>query len=231
MTDAVGESRRLDLPVAAARGFEKERERMVEEQLVRRGIRDPGVLAAMRKVPRHCFVDEALWDRAYGDHPLPIGDDQTISQPYMVGLMTQLLRLSGAEKVLEVGTGSGYQTAVLAELSREVWSVERLPSLVLRALRVLQGEGYTTIRIRVANGTEGWPDEAPFDRILVTAGTPSIPPPLLEQLAEHGRMVIPVGGLDAQTLTVVERVDGETRVSTETGCVFVKLIGKHAWEV
>ena len=204
---------------------------MVEEQLVRRGIRDGGVLAAMRKVPRHRFVDGTLWDRAYGDHPLPIGEGQTISQPYMVGLMTQLLRLTGTEKVLEVGTGSGYQTAVLAELSRQVFSIERLPALVVRALRVLQEEGYTTIRIRAANGTEGWPDEAPFDRILVTAGAPSIPPPLLEQLAEHGRMVVPVGGLDAQTLTVVERVNGETRVSTEAGCVFVKLIGKHAWEV
>ena len=219
------------LSVAAAGGFEKERQRMVEEQLVRRGIRDHGVLAAMRKVPRHRFVDGALWDRAYGDHPLPIGERQTISQPYMVGLMTQLLRLTGTEKVLEVGTGSGYQTAVLAELSRQVFSIERLPALVVRALRVLQEEGYTTIRIRAANGTEGWPDEAPFDRILVTAGAPSIPPPLREQLAEHGRMVVPVGGLDAQTLTVVERVNGETRVSTEAGCVFVKLIGKHAWEV
>ena len=219
------------LTVAAAGGFEKERQTMVEEQLVRRGIHDSGVLAAMRKVPRHRFVDRALWDRAYGDHPLPIGEGQTISQPYMVGLMTQLLRLTGTEKVLEVGTGSGYQTAVLAELSRQVCSIERLPSLVLRALRVLQEEGYTTIRIRAANGTEGWPDEAPFDRILITAGAPSIPPPLLEQLAEHGRMVVPVGGLDAQTLTVVERVNGETRVSTEAGCVFVKLIGKHAWEV
>lgn len=219
------------LTVAAAGGFEKERQRMVEEQLVRRGIRDSGVLAAMRKVPRHRFIDAALWDRAYGDHPLSIGEGQTISQPYMVGLMTQLLRLTGAEKVLEVGTGSGYQTAVLAELSRQVYSIERLPSLVARALRALQEEGYTTIRIRAANGTEGWPDEAPFDRILVTAGAPSIPPPLLEQLAEHGRMVVPVGGLDAQTLTVVERVNGETRVSTEAGCVFVKLIGKHAWEV
>lgn len=230
MIDMFG-GRRRDLTVAADGGFLKERERMVEEQLVRRGIRDPGVLAAMRKVPRHRFVDEALWDRAYGDHPLLIGEGQTISQPYMVGLMTQLLQLTGAEKVLEVGTGSGYQTAVLAELSRQVCSVERLPSLVTRALRVLQEEGYTTVRIRAANGTEGWPDEAPFDRILVTAGTPSIPPPLLEQLAEPGRMVVPVGSLDAQTLTVVERVNGETRVSTEAGCVFVKLIGKHAWEV
>jgi protein-L-isoaspartate(D-aspartate) O-methyltransferase len=225
-----GGNRRRDLTVASGERFERERERMVEEQLVRRGIVDPGVLGAMRKVPRHLFVDEALWDRAYGDHPLPIGDGQTISQPYMVGLMTQLLRLTGAEKVLEIGTGSGYQTAVLAELSRKVCSVERLPSLAARARRVLEEEGYTTVWIRMANGTHGWPDEAPFDRILVTAGTPSVPPPLIEQLAEQGRMVLPVGGADAQTLTVVERLNGQTRISTETGCVFVKLIGKYAWE-
>jgi len=203
---------------------------MVIEQLVRRGITDPGVLGAMRKVPRHLFVEEALWDRAYADHPLPIGEAQTISQPYMVGLMTQLLRLTCAEKVLEIGTGSGYQTAVLAVLSREVCSVERLPSLAARARRVLEEEGHGNVRIRIANGTYGWPEEAPFDRILVTAGTPSVPQPLLEHLAEGGRMVIPVGGADSQTLTVVECVDGQTRISTETGCVFVKLIGKHGWE-
>jgi protein-L-isoaspartate(D-aspartate) O-methyltransferase len=224
-----GVGRRHDSAVAARERFEKERERMVEEQLVRRGIVDPGVLEAMRKVPRHLFVGEALWDQAYGDHPLPIGEGQTISQPYMVGLMTQLLRLTGSEKVLEIGTGSGYQTAVLAELSRQVWSVERLPSLAERARRVLDEEGYTTVWIRVANGTYGWQEEAPFDRILVTAGSPSVPPPLLGQLAEPGRMVLPIGGTDVQTLTVVERLDGETRSSTETGCVFVKLIGEHAW--
>lgn len=223
-------NRRRDPTVATEERFVKERERMVVEQLVRRGLDDPGVLAAMRKVPRHLFVEGAMWDRAYGDHPLPIGEAQTISQPYMVGLMTQLLRLTGAEKVLEIGTGSGYQTAVLAALSREVCSVERLPALAARARRVLEEEGYGNVRVRTANGTYGWPEEAPFDRILVTAGTPAVPPPLLAQLAEGGRMVLPVGGADAQTLTVVERLDGQTRISTETGCVFVKLIGEHAWE-
>lgn len=223
-------NRRRDPSVATEERFVRERERMVVEQLVRRGLDDPGVLAAMRKVPRHLFFEEALWDRAYGDHPLPIGEAQTISQPYMVGLMTQLLRLTGAEKVLEIGTGSGYQTAVLATLSREVCSVERLPLLAARARHVLEDEGYSNVRVRTADGTYGWPEEAPFDRILVTAGTPAVPPPLLEQLAEGGRMVLPVGGADAQTLTVVERLDGQTRISTETGCVFVKLIGAHAWE-
>src|SRR5688572_21455259 len=152
----------------------RERERMVEEQLGRRGITDARVLAALRKVPRHRFVEEALRDRAYGDHPLPIGDGQTISQPYMVGAMTQLLRLTGAEKVLEIGTGSGYQTAVLAELARRVCSIERLPALATRARRILEELGYTNAVVKTADGTYGWPDEAPFDRVLVTAGAPAV---------------------------------------------------------
>jgi protein-L-isoaspartate(D-aspartate) O-methyltransferase len=203
---------------------------MVEEQLIRRAITEARVVEAMRKVPRHLFVEEALRDRAYGDHPLPIGDGQTISQPYMVGLMTQLLRLTGVEKVLEIGTGSGYQTAVLAECARRVCSVERLASLAGRARRLLEGLGYTNVWVRTANGTFGWVDEAPFDRILVTAGAPSIPPPLFEQLAENGRMVLPIGDAVAQHLTVVDRVGGQLRTTREAGCVFVKLIGKYAWE-
>jgi protein-L-isoaspartate(D-aspartate) O-methyltransferase len=210
--------------------FWKERERMVEEQLIRRGITDARVVEAMKKVPRHLFVDEAFQDRAYGDYPLPIGEGQTISQPYMVGLMTQLLRLTGTEKVLEIGTGSGYQTAVLAECARRVCSVERLASLAGRARRILEELEYTNVWVRTANGTFGWSDEAPFDRILVTAGAPAVPPPLFEQLAENGRMVLPVGDATAQQLTVVDRVGGEMRTTTEVGCVFVKLIGKYAWE-
>src|SRR2546428_3537496 len=160
-------------------GFERERERMVEEQLVRRGITDARVLGTMRRVRRHLFVEEALRDRAYGDHPLPIGEHQTISQPYIVALMTSLLALEGGEKVLDVGTGSGYQTAVLAALARRVCSIERLPALAARAPGVIEGLGITNVWIRVGNGALGWPDEAPFDRILVTAARPDVPPPPL----------------------------------------------------
>jgi protein-L-isoaspartate(D-aspartate) O-methyltransferase len=186
--------------------FARERERMVEEQVIARGVTDPRVIEVMRRLPRHVFVDEALRDRAYGDHPLPIGEGQTISQPFIVGHMSQLLRLGGREKVLEVGTGCGYQAAVLAELAgRNVW-------------------------VRAGNGTLGWPDQAPFDRILVAAGGPAVPPPLFEQLAEGGRMVIPVGEVANQTLQVVEKVQGTMRVTADAECVFVKLVGKYAWE-
>ena len=206
------------------------RAQMVEEQLERRGITDVRVLGAMRKVPRHLFVEEALRGRAYGDHPLPIGEEQTISQPYIVALMTQLLELSGREKALEVGTGSGYQTAVLAELARRVCSVERLPRLAERARALLEQLGYTNVWIRVGSGTLGWPDEAPFDRILVTAGGPAVPPPLFQQLAEGGRMVVPIGDAVNQVLTLVEKVGGEMKTRECGECKFVKLVGKYAWE-
>ena len=219
-----------DLPGPPTARFARERERMVEEQLVRRGITDARVLEAMRKVPRHLFVEEALRDRAYGDHPLPIGEGQTISQPYIVGIMTQLLHLTGTEKVLEIGSGSGYQTAVLAELARRVCSVERIASLAARARATLEAMGYTNVWVRTADGTFGWPDEAPFDRILVSAAAPAVPEPLFEQLVEGGRMVLPVGDPFAQTLTVVDRVGGEKKISADSGCVFVKLIGKYGWE-
>lgn len=226
----LGASLPRDPAGAPAARYVRERERMVEEQLVRRGITDPRVLEAMRKVPRHLFVEEALRDRAYGDYPLPIGEGQTISQPYMVGIMSQLLRLTGREKVLEVGTGSGYQSAVLAELARRVCSVERIPSLASRARATLEALGYTNVWVRTADGTFGWSDEAPFDRILVSAASPSVPQPLSEQLAEGGRMVLPVGDTVSQTLTVVERIGGEMRTTADAGCVFVKLIGKYGWE-
>jgi protein-L-isoaspartate(D-aspartate) O-methyltransferase len=208
----------------------RERERMVEEQLVRRGVTDLRVLDAMRRVPRHRFVEEALRDRAYGDHPLPIGENQTISQPFIVGMMTQLARLRGTEKVLEVGTGSGYQTAVLAELSRRVCSVERVMALAVRARRILEELGYTNAVVKTADGTYGWADEAPFDRILVTAGAPVVPGPLFQQLAEGGRMIVPVGGAQSQVLHVVEKIDGQMRVVTDCDCAFVKLVGKYGWE-
>jgi protein-L-isoaspartate(D-aspartate) O-methyltransferase len=203
---------------------------MVQEQLVRRGVSDPRVLAAMRKVPRHLFVEAVLRERAYADHPLPIGEGQTISQPFMVGIMTQLLRLTGGEKVLEIGTGSGYQTAVLAELARRVCSVERIPALAVRARATLEALGYTNVWVRTADGTLGWPDEAPFDRILVAAAAPSVPQPLFDQLADGGRMALPLGDAASQTLTVVERVGDEMRSTADSGCVFVKLIGKYGWE-
>ncbi|HEY3064385.1 MAG TPA: protein-L-isoaspartate(D-aspartate) O-methyltransferase [Methylomirabilota bacterium] len=214
----------------ARAAFERERARMVEEQVARRGVTDARVLAAMRRVPRHLFVQEAFRERAYGDHPLPIGEEQTISQPYIVGLMSSLLQLTGTEKVLEVGTGSGYQTAVLAELARRVCSIERLPGLAMRARALLEGLGYTNVWVRVGNGTLGWPDEAPFDRILVAAGGPSVPPPLFDQLADGGRMVVPVGDAANQTLTLVENAGGQMRTQAFGDCSFVKLVGKYAWD-
>jgi protein-L-isoaspartate(D-aspartate) O-methyltransferase len=202
---------------------------MVEEQVAARGVTDPRVLEAMRRVPRHLFVEEALEEQAYGDHPLPIGEGQTISQPFMVGKMTELLRLSGTEKVLEVGTGSGYQSAVLGQLAGRVCTIERIPKLAQRAREVLEMLGYANVWVRVANGTLGWPDEAPFDRILVAAGGPAVPPPLFAQLTEGGRMVMPVGDAATQVLQVVEKHQGAMQVSQDAGCVFVKLVGKYAW--
>jgi protein-L-isoaspartate(D-aspartate) O-methyltransferase len=215
-------------------GFEarlaRERERMVDEQLTRRGIADARVLEVMRRIPRHRFVEEGLAHSAYEDHPLPIGEGQTISQPYIVALMTSLLELTGQEKVLEVGTGSGYQTAVLGALARRVWSIERLPRLAERARSLLESLGVSNVWIRVGNGALGWPDEAPFDRILVAAGGPTVPPPLVEQLAEGGRMILPVGSAEDQVLTVVERTGGEVRSRQVGECKFVKLVGKYAWD-
>src|SRR5204863_6181483 len=214
-------------------GFERwarERERMVDDQLVRRGIADARVLDAMRRIPRHRFVEEGLAHNAYEDHPLPIGEGQTISQPYIVALMTSLLGLTGQEKVLEVGTGSGYQTAVLGELARRVCSIERLPRLAQRARAILEGLGYANVWVRVGSGTLGWSDEAPFDRIIVTAGGPTVPPPLFDQLAPDGLMVLPLGDADSQTLTVVEHAGGVMKRTPHGECKFVRLVGKYAWE-
>jgi len=218
-----------DEPWADGR-FARERERMVTEQLVPRGITDERVLDAMRRVPRQVFVQEALRERAYGDYPLPIGEEQTISQPFIVALMTSLLELAGHEKVLEVGTGSGYQTAVLSLLARRVCSIERLPRLAERARATLESLGISNVWVRVSNGTMGWPDEAPFERVLVAAAGPAVPPPLFEQLAEGGRLVLPIGTVEDQTLTVVDKVDGQMRTRTHGDCRFVPLVGKYAWE-
>jgi len=203
---------------------------MVEEQLVRRGITDARVLAAMRRVPRHLFVDEALRERAYGDHPLPIGEEQTISQPFIVALMTSLLAPAPDAKVLEVGTGSGYQAAVLAELVRRVCTIERLPRLAQRARNTIEALGYQNVWVRTANGALGWSDEAPFDRILVAAGGPRVPPPLFDQLAEGGRMVVPIGDDQNQVLTLVTKRAGQMVTEDHGECRFVPLVGKYAWE-
>jgi protein-L-isoaspartate(D-aspartate) O-methyltransferase len=208
----------------------KERNRMVDDQIIPRGVRDERVLAALRKVPRHEFLPEAIRGMAYADNALPIGEGQTISQPYMVALMTELLALKGTERVLEIGTGSGYQTAVLAELCEKVYTVERIKMLADRARTTLDRLGYRSVAIKVYDGTYGWKDMAPFDAILVTAGAPEIPVPLVEQLREGGKMVIPVGSRYGQELIrVVKTAEG---IVTELNipCVFVPLIGNHGWK-
>ena len=210
--------------------YEIARERMVTEQLVARGIRDPRVLSAMGKVPRHLFVEEALVGRAYGDYPLPIGEKQTISQPYMVALMTEALNAGPKDRILEIGTGSGYQTAILAELCSKVYSIERIKILAERAEKILKNLGYTNFLIKVADGTNGWKEEAPFDGILVTAGGPSVPKVLMEQLTDGGRLIIPIGDEFSQSLTKVVREGDTYHHSSLTGCVFVKLIGNHGWK-
>jgi protein-L-isoaspartate(D-aspartate) O-methyltransferase len=210
--------------------FERARERMVEEQLVNRGITDLPVLAAVAKVERHRFVAEALQVRAYDDKPLPIGEHQTISQPYMVGLMTQALELRGHERVLEIGTGCGYQTAVLAELVATVYTIERLAVLSAAARMTLEDLGYTNIVARVGDGSLGWAEEAPFDAVLVTAGTPQIPRPLVTQLAPGGRLVFPIGEEELQTLVRIRKEEAGLREEYFGDCRFVKLVGRYGWE-
>ncbi len=199
---------------------------MVSEQLVPRGIRDERLLAAMREIPRDRFVPPSLVHQAYADAPLPIGEGQTISQPFIVAEMTQLLELSGTEKVLEIGTGSGYQTAVLCRLSREVVTVERVAALSDGARKILGELGMTNVVFRVGDGTLGSPDDAPFDRVIVTAASPDVPAPLFEQLVEGGVMVIPMGGRWEQELCVVRKESGTLRKETMGGCRFVPLLGR-----
>jgi len=209
--------------------YSRARKRMVLEQIQSRGIRDKRVLDAFRTVPRHLFVGADLAGQAYRDHPLSIGRGQTISQPYMVAIMTEKLQVSEGDKTLEIGTGSGYQTAILAQMGARVYTVERLRELSERARENLQKCGYEGIHFRVGDGTLGWPQEAPFDRIIATAGAPSIPQPLLDQLADDGRMVIPVGERHGQVLTVVHKKQGRFTTETSGACVFVKLVGAHGW--
>ena len=206
------------------------RERMVKNQLVPRGIKDKGVLTAMGKIHRHLFIEEALVGEAYNDHPLPIGHKQTISQPYIVALMTQAMGFTGREKTLEIGTGSGYQTAILAELSEKVYTIERIRPLMENARSLLNSLGYTNILFKAFDGTIGWKEHEPFDAIMITAGAPAIPRPLLDQLADGGKMIIPIGDRFSQQLILVTKKGDSYREDNFGGCRFVDLIGTYGWK-
>lgn len=203
---------------------------MVETQIAGRGINRKSVLDAMRLVPRHLFVDEAFYAQAYADYPLPIGNGVTISQPYMVAAMIDAVGLIGSERVLEVGTGSGYQTAVLSVLAYKVFSVERISSLAAGARKVLDGLHASNVIIKTGDGTAGWLDNAPYDAIIVSAGSPDVPHALTEQLAPGGRLVIPVGGEFKQQLLRITKKDGKLQREELSACRFVKLVGKHGWQ-
>ncbi|MEN6376346.1 MAG: protein-L-isoaspartate(D-aspartate) O-methyltransferase [Smithella sp.] len=213
--------------------YRKQRARMVETQIKARGITDARVLAAMEKVPRHLFVDEGLINQAYSDNPLPIGERQTISQPYIVALMTQELELKSTDRVLEIGTGSGYQAAVLAELADYVFSIERIATLASRARRILDQLNYYNVAIRVGDGSYGWKEESPFDAIITTAAAPAVPRHLIGQLAVGGRLIAPVGERDLQTLYKVTRLSDDVNdIKKEylCDCRFVSLIGESGWK-
>jgi protein-L-isoaspartate(D-aspartate) O-methyltransferase len=212
-----------------AHDFKLARERMVKNQLMARSIRDERLLKAMEKIPRHLFIQEALAGEAYNDHPVPIGEKQTISQPYIVALMTEALELEGSENTLEIGTGSGYQTAILAELSSRVYTIERIKSLLVKARKLLAKLNYNNILFKAFDGTLGWKDYAPFDAIMVTAGAPSVPEPLKEQLADNGRIIIPVGDRYTQELIKITRKGESFEQESFGGCRFVNLIGVHGW--
>lgn len=210
--------------------YRRWREDMVEKQIKRRGVTDPAVLSAMMKVPRHLFVSEALADQAYGDFPLPIGEQQTISQPYIVAEMTQALALTPDDRVLEIGTGSGYQAAILAEIVYRVYTIERKHSLLVKARQLFDTLRYHNIVIRYSDGSQGWKEESPFDAIIVTAGAPEIPTVLVNQLAIGGRLIMPVGPSYSQQLIKLYRDDNGIQKSTLGGCRFVKLVGQHGWK-
>jgi protein-L-isoaspartate(D-aspartate) O-methyltransferase len=210
--------------------FEAARREMVEHQIRQRGIRSPRVLEVMASVPRHHFVSQQLLDNAYRDEPLPIGESQTISQPFMVAAMAEALSLEGSEKILEVGAGSGYQAAVLSLLAREVISVESQSKLAASARERLVRLGYSNVRIVEGDGSLGWPADAPYDAILVTAAAPAVPPPMLEQLAEGGRLVIPVGSVKDQELLRVTKIGGQATQQSLFACRFVPLLGRYGWQ-
>ena len=209
--------------------YERSREAMVKKQIAARGITDPYVLGAMDKVPRHLFVSEALMDQAYGDFPLPIGEQQTISQPYIVAEMTQALQLNKDDRVLEIGTGSGYQTAILSEIVFRVYTIERIHSLFVKTRRLFDKLRYHNIVTKYSDGTSGWIDESPFDAILITAGAPEIPKVLVDQLCVKGRMVLPVGDQYSQDLIRLYKDEDGISKTNLGGCRFVKLIGEHGW--
>ena len=213
-----------------ATDFAAQRAEMIEKQLRRRGIHDAAVLAAMRSVPRQEFVPCELRDRAYNDAPLPIGGGQTISQPYIVAAMTAALQLRLSDRVLEIGTGSGYQSAVLALLAREVFTIERRPDLASCASDRLARLAYTNVHVHCGDGTLGLQELAPFDAILVAAAAPAVPRPLLDQLAEGGRLIIPIGGMDSQDLHLLEKRGGTFPARLLDGCRFVPLVGSHGWQ-
>lgn len=219
------------MPTDHRKDFQKRRTAMVRTYLLGRDIHDQRVLEAFAGVPRHCFVDRAMWKEAYGDHPLPIGHQQTISQPYIVAKMVQELGLRPEQKVLEIGTGSGYQTAILARLVRQVYSIERIAELARGAQTVLSDLGVVNATVKVFDGTYGWSEMAPFDRIIVSAAAPEVPAPLTAQLSAGGILLIPVGDAYSQILTMVTRTeDGELTQIELDGCVFVKLVGRYGWE-
>lgn len=209
--------------------YERQRQEMVRRQIEARGVTDPKVLAAMNKVPRHLFVSDALRDQAYGDFPLPIGEQQTISQPYIVAEMTQALQPGKDDRILEIGTGSGYQAAILAEIVFRVYTIEKIYLLYTKARKLFDKLRYHNIVTKYSDGTSGWEDESPFDGIIVTAGSPSIPKPLISQLAVGGRMVIPVGDLYSQELIKLYKDKHGIHKTNLGGCRFVKLVGEYGW--
>jgi protein-L-isoaspartate(D-aspartate) O-methyltransferase len=209
--------------------YERQREEMVRKQIEARGVSDPKVLGAMRKVPRHFFISEALWDQAYGDFPLPIGEQQTISQPYIVAEMTQALQPGEKDRVLEIGTGSGYQAAILAEIVFRVYTIERIYPLYVKTRKLFDKLRYHNVVTKYSDGTTGWMDESPFDAIIVTAGAPEIPKFLISQLAVGGRMVIPVGNHYSQDLIKIYKDEQGIRKHSLGGCRFVKLVGEYGW--
>ena len=210
--------------------FKRLRDEMISRQIESRNVTDPKVIEAMRNVPRHLFVSEALMDQAYGDFPLPIGEQQTISQPYIVAEMTQALELSKGDRVLELGTGSGYQAAILSALSFRVYTIERINALYLKARKIFDQLKYHNIISRYSDGTLGWKDEGPFDAIIVTAGSPEIPKPLIDQLADGGRMVLPVGSQHSQKLIKIYKDNDGIHKTDLGGCRFVKLVGEYGWK-
>lgn len=214
---------------SASAEFAEQRRAMVESQLRGRGIKDSRVLEAMQAVPRHLFVPPAVAAAAYADEPLAIGEGQTISQPYIVAAMTEALELTGSERVLEVGAGSGYQAAILSPLAREVIAVEARPMLARTARERLSQLGYSNVRVEIGDGTLGWPPGAPYDGILVAAAAPMVPPPLIEQLADGGRLVIPLGSAEHQELFRVRKQAGRIVQQALFACRFVPLVGRHAW--